>query len=529
MKLNLLKKVLAFTLILLMAIPMMAIQGFAAALPADDSTSCSITATVQSDESTDVLTVTAYKLVNVKTAAVGDGKYQPQEYEYEWASSALGALGAVSTYTDVVSGHYYLKDNIDPANNTALTDAVIASMYSLIEKDLSTLGLTPIAMTKSGTNFTATGLTMGVYLVTATGGNYVYRPTVVAITPIKDDTNPGNWTINAAQTIPIKGSPVSIDKKIVKGEERLTADSAAIGDTVSFEITADYPLFPAEAVAKKFIITDTMDAGLSYAGSLTVKQGTTTITVTPEVFTDSATGITTITIDLSNVSGLVPTTTDANTKIVVTYQATLNEKAKVGTTGNLNTVKLTYSNDPYVTNSSKDTAPKVVKVYTYGIELTKEDKASDTTKLANAEFKVTKGSPAAEMKFKEVTSGSETYYVSDAASTVTTLKTGTDGKITIKGLAADTYHFTETKAPAGYVLPSQTTIDQTIVDADKDGNPDGGTNGLLKFTVKNAKGYTLPITGGIGTVMFTMVGIVLMGGGVLLIAVFLRKLRRKEA
>ena len=41
--------------------------------------------------------------------------------------------------------------------------------------------------------------------------------------------------------------------------------------------------------------------------------------------------------------------------------------------------------------------------------------------------------------------------------------------------------------------------------------------------IKNTKGFTLPRTGGIGTVLFSMIGIVLMGSGVLLVAVFLRK------
>ena len=40
--------------------------------------------------------------------------------------------------------------------------------------------------------------------------------------------------------------------------------------------------------------------------------------------------------------------------------------------------------------------------------------------------------------------------------------------------------------------------------------------------IKNTKGFTLPRTGGIGTVLFSMIGIVLMGSGVLLVAVFLR-------
>ena len=135
--------------------------------------------------------------------------------------------------------------------------------------------------------------------------------------------------------------------------------------------------------------------------------------------------------------------------------------------------------------------------------------------------------------------GTDGTYTKDAQGT-TVLTTGTNGKLTIKGLAPGQYKLKETKAPSNYVLSSN-EIAITIKDyKDEDINgildskesqstPEGDTqvpstdNGLLSITVENTKGFTLPRTGGIGTVLFTMVGIVLMGGGVLLIAVFLRK------
>ncbi|MBO5171397.1 MAG: LPXTG cell wall anchor domain-containing protein [Oscillospiraceae bacterium] len=135
--------------------------------------------------------------------------------------------------------------------------------------------------------------------------------------------------------------------------------------------------------------------------------------------------------------------------------------------------------------------------------------------------------------------GTDGTYTKDAQGTAV-LTTGTNGKLTIKGLAPGQYKLKETKAPSNYVLSSN-EIAITIKDyKDEDINgildskesqstTEGDTqvpstdNGLLSITVENTKGFTLPRTGGIGTVLFTMVGIVLMGGGVLLIAVFLRK------
>ena len=126
-----------------------------------------------------------------------------------------------------------------------------------------------------------------------------------------------------------------------------------------------------------------------------------------------------------------------------------------------------------------------------------------------------------------------------AADGTAALTTGTDGKLTLKGLVPGTYKLKETKAPAGYVLSAGET-EITIADTDFDGIPDSKEqpttdttttqttekdkdNGLVSITVENTKGFTLPRTGGIGTVLFSMIGIVLMGSGVLLVAVFLRK------
>ena len=49
--------------------------------------------------------------------------------------------------------------------------------------------------------------------------------------------------------------------------------------------------------------------------------------------------------------------------------------------------------------------------------------------------------------------------------------------------------------------------------------------GRVPVTVQNSQGFELPNTGGIGTVLFTAVGVVLMGAG--LVMFFLNRKRRK--
>ena len=78
--------------------------------------------------------------------------------------------------------------------------------------------------------------------------------------------------------------------------------------------------------------------------------------------------------------------------IQVKYSTTLNKDAVVGPTGNDNTAYLDYSNNPYY-NSATDSTPYEEKddstaVFTYGIDITKADKANESTKLKGATFTV---------------------------------------------------------------------------------------------------------------------------------------------
>lgn len=541
MRTNRIGRMLAFCFALLIAVSAVqcsVVSASAAALPGDTWTEGSITATLDTKEQeAENVTVNAYKLVSVHTAQL-DGTnpavFQPSMPEYTWESGIADWVR--DNYSDYIGdvGDNSVQEVFSTGNEDSSKDisaAVAANFYAEIEAGImgGTIHLSPVPLTVSGKTASVSGLTMGVYLVTATGGTAVYRPTVAMITP---DISGESWTIAENARVVLKSSPVSLVKTItavnaasanvVSGDGKRAV--AGIGDTVSYKLEVDVPEYPSQSVSRIFTITDTMPDGLTLQtdGIKVVDQAGNEISIPTGLITAIER---TLTINLDN-SDLIT----GKTKLVVTYDAQLNASATIGEAGNVNTASLTYSNNPYDAASTK-TVVDTATVYTFGIEVAKVAKGTKTG-LQGAVF---------ELKLKDTTqkigfTGSGGAYTKAADGTAA-LTTGTDGKLTLKGLAPGRYKLKETKAPAGYVLSAGET-EITIADTDFDGIPDSKEqpttdttttqttekdNGLVSITVENTKGFTLPRTGGIGTVLFTMVGIVLMGGGVLLIAVFLRK------
>lgn len=544
---------LAFCFALLIAfsaVQCSVVSASATELPADNWNSGSITANLDTDEQeAENVTVKAYKLVSVHTAQL-DGTnpavFQPSMPEYTWES---GIAGWVRTnYPDYIGA---AADGGNPADDSVqevfseekVTDAAtLAEFYGKIEAAIMNGGisrLTVKSVAASGEGpAVISNLTMGVYLVTATGGTAVYRPTVAMITP--EESN-GSWTITENAQVTLKSSPVSLVKTItgVTGSAGAAVSDdhkravAGIEDTVSYQLEVDVPEYPSQSVSRAFIIKDTLPEGLTLTqDSIEVKtaDGAVIQNLSDRIHVEGQV----LTIDLTPDSEkTIKNPIDGKTKLIVTFKAKLNDKAALGEAGNVSTASLTYSNNPYDADSAPKTVEDTATVYTFGIEVIKVAKGTKPqTGLQGAKF---------ELKLKDATekigfTGSDSTYTKAAEGTATPT-TGEGGKLTLKGLAPGTYKLKETKAPAGYVLSAGET-EITIADTDFDGIPDSKEqsttdttttqttekdNGLISITVENTKGFTLPRTGGIGTVLFSMIGIVLMGSGVLLVAVFLRK------
>ena len=214
---------------------------------------------------------------------------------------------------------------------------------------------------------------------------------------------------------------------------------------------------------------------------------------------------------------------NAGKEIKVVYKATVNKNAVTEdvTNATTNDAYLEYSNDPSTGGTGQTNHDKV---YVYDFEFT-INKTDGTNPLGGAKFTLKDSAqPANTIKLIQVKAGDDTnsaiYRVAEAgeSNTMTNVVTPESGKVIIRGLEAGTYKLTETDAPEGYNKVEGDITVTITAEYNEDGTlaswkvNEDGTNHEVE--VVNHAGATLPSTGGIGTVIFTVAGLVLIVAGV---------------
>lgn len=329
----------------------------------------------------------------------------------------------------------------------------------------------------------------------------------------------------------IKGALPTVVKK-VNGE---SATSAKIGDPLTFTLTSTIPDMSAYSTYT-FNFKDTLSKGLTFNQVDSVKVGDTTLTKNTDytvTTTNEASGETLLTVAMNEFKKKQQA--NAGKKITVTYTATLNKDAVVGGAGNVNSATIQYSNNPS-TNGTGESEPSKVRVFTYGFTVDKytgKNYDDTATRLAGAEFTLAhKGGTAISfVKVADSATQNAVYRVAkaDEAGATTTITTPANGKVEFRGLENGEYTLTETKAPAGYnklasaigvkVNGQNNGTDTTNATVTITYNNDNGndynqtaSNGVIP--VQNKSGVVLPGTGGMGTIAFTVIGVLVIALGV---------------
>lgn len=369
------------------------------------------------------------------------------------------------------------------------------------------------------------------------------------------DLDYGYYLVYQTGTKEIQSSLVSVDQAAVavnlKGEapsinKTADKDTVEIGQVVTYTITGTIPDTTGyETYVYK--IKDTLSNGLDFVkdknGTAVDNQNAYPVSV--QIGTNSAVTPTailsgdnkrTMTLDLSQ--WIRDNQGSKGQNFTVTYYAKVNANAVVT---EKNSASLEYGNDPQNTTM---TTPSEAKTPTYPLQIHKSIKGQQNSYLAGATFRLYRTEQDAQGKINPIAViGSNGNYTVDETQTPVESKNfdivsigdgttvGTGMNLKLNGLAEGTYWLVETEAPAGYngvTAPIKITITRSV---DEDMNnwniskEDGTSEPDKIIDVENSTGTILPGTGGMGTVLFTVVGIAL----ILIIAASFVISRRKRA
>ena len=470
-------------------------------------------------------TVNAYKMFSATVS--GDGKAVSYTLTDEWKpffKNSVGLTGVTDENVNDKANDYVskLKDS------TLVAFATKASNWAQTKANNITADATAtVSADASNGKYTATftGLGYGYYVVAVPGATLANAKsqyaTLVSVHSTKVDAD-------------IKGDLPTVDKKVQVDGTGKDATDAKIGDTLTFTLTSTIPDMSAYDTYT-FNFKDTLSKGLTFGQVKSVKVENVTLTENTDytVTTPTASNNNTLTVAMKDFK--TKQQANAGKKITVTYTATLNENAVVGGAGNVNSAKIQYSNNPS-TNGTGESEPSKVRVFTYGFTVDKYtgDQYTDAaTRLAGAEFTLAHKDGSA-ISFVQVSAGSATanavYRVAKAGETgTTTITTPANGKVVFEGLENGEYTLTETKAPAGYnKLASAigvkvdgqnngtdtTNATVTITYNNDNGNDYNQTASNGVIPVQNKSGAILPGTGGMGTIAFTVIGVLVIALGV---------------
>lgn len=374
----------------------------------------------------------------------------------------------------------------------------------------------------------------------------------------------GTTEASESATITVYNEKPSLEKSVENANGSYDNDTdASVGDTVTWKVEASVPSNVNEL--KTYKLTDKMSDALTWENKAKANlEITTNNSTTLEASTDY-----TLTVHEDNTTGgtwTIEFTEAGKTKlatsnvkvITVTFNTKLKETAIIGSEGNLNDAELDYSNAIYPTedpdNPNKGNTPGEDKikdqaiVYSFQMNIEKVDGKDSTIKLQGVTFDLYSYTGAKTNPTEADLKGSDGTLVEQ------NLTTDADGKIQKPGLKNGTYYLVETKTvktkdgkqynllkepvkveiKVDYVTKTETTItkdvngnvaDTTTVSTKTFTGGDTGSDGTFTVTVKNYTGFDLPITGGMGTVLFSIAGFALMAGA----AFVLLKGRRKDA
>ena len=448
--------------------------------------------------------------------------------ETGWDVDSAYESGFITAFDSKADDTTYVGTEQQAIKNFIYT--ATAGQRSAYFKSLATTGWSTMTTTPSTTGnqevvsatATATVSAAGLYVLSAYDANNKLAYDIMTAY-VGMDVNGNTVSLKNVDVVAKSTDFGDNDKKI---DDEVTQ----VGATVTYTITTKFPSYVDPAVENyTFKVTDTIDGATYNVGndgklSYTYKVGDAaeqSATVTPT----TNGGKQTFTIDLT--SALKGSeTTDTSKYENLGKTVTISYKANVTETQ--------VKNDVYTDAGSHKSNSVTEYAYTGSVTLTKKN--AKGVALKDAQFILTN---ADKNKFAVVDNNNKITGWTSTESDATKLTTGTDGKITVYGLDKDlTYYFKETQAPTGYLPVEYTEVKAVTTTTDDEGTTTTDNGSWTKGNSTEQDDWTasvdvidpelasLPMTGGMGTTIFTVIGVAIM---VLAAALYLANKKKNAA
>lgn len=488
------KKLVTLILTALLVLSILPMNVFAAQRDVTASSTASIT--INNAVENDILA--AYKVVDITYVA------ETNTLTYAWNSAFADYFAGATSYNSTA----YTVEQFD-----ALTDDsdTLKTLLAGLPSYIANRTITPVdtRTVDAGGAATFANLAMGEYFIRPTSTTSVYQLMLQKVEPTVVD---GKYVIDDV-TFSAKHKEVSVTK---------TADKTSVtkNEKVTYTITVEIPTYATGAVDKSFYVSDLLPDGLTIdTASIKVKIDGADVDTAAYTLDTTATAEYTFKLSVDTAKYAASWSASGGKQLVITYTATLNDDNTTEVNDKeTNTVTFDYSNYPYVENSHAQKTD-TVDVTTFAIKIDKYVDGELTNKLANAKFDLYRTATQAEVNagLAVIIPHTTVNGIKLEGDLVTDANgTATFAKYEANGTNYD-YYLVETQAPSGYNILNN-AVKVNFTDADV-----AATAGIYTVQVPNKSGIQLPITGGTGTVIFTIIGIALMVGAVVLFVVSRKK------
>lgn len=449
---NLFKKISA---ILMAAIMVLAMASTAFAAKVTDKYTNKITVTnLAADVET---TLKLYNIIYLDQNNAGNQTWQV----VEWAKKYISE--------DTVTGNFNITDS------AGLKAAADSRNADVTEKE-------------TGTTHEFSNLPIGAYVICASDVKGVYS-LMVANTYDKDGET---YMADKAADVVAKMESYNVTKQT---EDKFVHRGQRVNFTVTTQMASKTKANGDTLTTFKVVDTSTgLKADSFVLDSVKIAGQKVNVDKTKVTSITGNDGKVTYTVDLSDFIS----TTDAGTTIEVKYSAIVENDH-------------TYNNSATVNSNTVNYVPGIVNGYTGNVTLEKVDTNGKT--LNGAEFQLLKVTPVEKEGAEATKTPVNVVRVNDGEYKValegetgaTTTLVATNGTLKVTGLDEGDYEFEETKAPTGYKVSSENKAFTITPDETEEVSVDAGV-------FKNTKLSALPSTGGMGTYLFTIIGVVVMAG-----------------